>query len=183
MNAVVMQAQRAGKKPPDAEATFGEVWRWKKPAFENLCSTYVKELGRDHAQALHLDHYAGYFQSGSALLVYTCRKGSVHFVVSGMSARCQRKLFGFLFSDLQCVTRKATDRLLLLCTGSVIATGPAAFTVTMQALGALHFFDVLHDLRPVNTFGDPAACLSEPYKQHALSSLTLRHLRCASCPL
>ena len=61
-----------------------------------------------------------------------------------------------------------------------MATGPAAFTITMQALGALHFFDALVDVKPAAAFGDPAGCLSQQYQQHSLHALVLRHLRCAS---
>ena len=64
-----IQAQRAGKKPPDGDATFASVWRWKQPAFETLCPTYVQGLSTEQAADLHLDHYTGYFQFGGACYI------------------------------------------------------------------------------------------------------------------
>jgi hypothetical protein len=63
-----VQAQRVGKEPPDAQTTFRSVWRWKQPAYTNVCPTYKRSLDGERAQAMHIDHYAGYFQAGSASL-------------------------------------------------------------------------------------------------------------------
>lgn len=61
-----------------------------------------------------------------------------------------------------------------------MATGPAAFTVAMQALGSLYFLDNLRGTHAVPHFGDTAGCLTDEYQQHDLAALTLRHLRCAA---
>ena len=60
-----------------------------------------------------------------------------------------------------------------------MATGPAAFTAAMQALGSLYFLDELKGRQPADTLGDPAGCMNGAYKQHDLHALVLRHLRCA----
>jgi hypothetical protein len=72
-----MQAQRAGKKPPDGDTTFETVWKWKHPAFERICPTYTSRLKPGDLHAMHLDHYAGYFQAGSVFLV-PCMPLNVH---------------------------------------------------------------------------------------------------------
>lgn len=62
-----MQAQRAGVEPPDGVTTFSSVWSWKSEAFTTICPTYFERLSPAERRALHLEHYAGYFQNGSAL--------------------------------------------------------------------------------------------------------------------
>lgn len=59
----------------------------------------------------------------------------------------------------------------------MMATGPAAFTATMQALGSLYFLDELKGKAPGTVLGDPAGCINEDIQGHDLHALVLRHLR------
>jgi hypothetical protein len=68
------------------------------------------------------------------------------------------------------------------CSDAVIATGPAAFALTSQAITSLRFLDALHDKHTLDAFGDPGNCINEEMAKHDLKQLVVRHFRCAqSC--
>lgn len=64
------------------------------------------------------------------------------------------------------------------CTDAVIATGPAAFALTQQALSMTHFLEALHGRHAARARADPDHCITDTLRQHDLKQLTLRHLRC-----
>ena len=62
-----MEAQRSGTRPADATLA-PQVWKWKRPAFVNVCATYQKSLSAAQRAEAGLQANAGYFEAGSAIL-------------------------------------------------------------------------------------------------------------------
>lgn len=61
-----MEAQRCGTLPADATTLAPQVWKWKKPAFANVCGTYQKQLSEAQRADAGMAANAGYFEAGSA---------------------------------------------------------------------------------------------------------------------
>ena len=64
--AVWVQAQRAGNVPNDSQALFPNIWKWKKPGYQNVCSDFVATLPPEDRAGVDFPNKAGYYEAGSA---------------------------------------------------------------------------------------------------------------------
>lgn len=62
---VAVQAQRAGNIPADSATMFPNIWKWKKPGYEDVCSEYVQSLPQADQANVDFPNKAGYYEAGS----------------------------------------------------------------------------------------------------------------------
>eukprot|EP00892_Ulva_mutabilis_P000083 jgi/Ulvmu1/10075/UM006_0022.1 len=69
INMAFYEAQRAGNIPKDSVTLFPNIWQWKKPGYENVCSDFVATLSPADRAQVDFPNKAGYYEAGNAVLV------------------------------------------------------------------------------------------------------------------
>eukprot|EP00892_Ulva_mutabilis_P000076 jgi/Ulvmu1/10069/UM006_0016.1 len=69
INSAFYEGQRAGVQPPDSVELFPNVWEWKQPGYENICTGFLETLTAAEREDVDFTTFPGYFEAGNAVLV------------------------------------------------------------------------------------------------------------------
>ena len=85
-----LQAQRAGMQASDSVNLFPNIWEWKQPGYEHICSDFLATLTPEEQLQADLQQYPGFFEAGSAPLCLVSPPSLRAYVTAHRCAALQR---------------------------------------------------------------------------------------------